>query len=366
MSSVAESHLADVRATSRAAVQPRAIGVWLLCVAALVFLMVVVGGATRLTESGLSITHWSPVSGVIPPLTDAQWQAEFALYQQTTEYQVEHSWMGVSDFKTIYYWEWAHRLLGRIIGLAYALPYFWFMLRRRIPQGFHARLWGLLALGGLQGFIGWWMVSSGLVNRTDVSHYRLTVHLGVAFCIIAGLVWTALDLLCDRRVPANAGLQRAGKAMLCLLVLQVIWGGLVAGLNAGFAYNSWPLMNGYVLPPEALGMEPVWLNLTENTAMVQFIHRMLAYGLTGIGLWLVWQATGPQKARRLGGYATLVLAALGIQMLLGIATVLHAVPVWLGTAHQGGAVVLLASVLLFTHRAFGRGYVDGARAHGTG
>ena len=230
--------------------RPNAIANWLLAVALLVFCMVVVGGITRLTESGLSITEWKPVSGALPPLSEAQWINEFAKYKATPEYQQINNGMAMADFKFIYFWEWAHRLLARLVGVAFALPFIWFAIRRAIPAGYVKRLLPLFALGGLQGAIGWWMVASGLVDRTDVSHFRLAAHLLLALFILAGLVWTALDLKALARDPAANASRFGGFAfgVAAILFIQLLFGAYVAGMNAGSVSNSWPLMNDRFVP----------------------------------------------------------------------------------------------------------------------
>lgn len=325
----------------------RAIARWLFAVCALIFVMVVVGGATRLTESGLSITHWSPVSGVIPPLTEAAWQKELALYRATPEYQQINRGMSLDQFKAIYWWEYIHRLLGRVIGLAFALPFAWFLWRQRIPAGVTPKLAGLFVLGGLQGALGWWMVKSGLIDRPDVSHYRLTAHLGLALIIFGLTFWLALSLRVGRGSRSGAPLARHGWLVLALLALQIALGGFVAGLNAGFAFNTWPLMGETFVPDGLFTLAPWWLNLLENPITVQFNHRILAYLLVAVALVWAWRAWSIRAHRPL---FLLLGAALAGQMLLGIFTVILGVPVWLGTAHQGGAVVLLAAVLLLLHR----------------
>jgi heme a synthase len=328
----------------------RPIANWLFAICGLIFLIVVVGGATRLTESGLSITHWSPVSGVVPPLSEAQWQAELALYRQTPEYQQVNKGMTLDQFKQIYWWEYIHRLLGRVIGLAFAVPFLWFLVRKRIPEGVTPKLAGLFVLGGLQGALGWWMVKSGLVDRPDVSHYRLTAHLGLALFVFALTFWLALTLRNRLDRSGDATLAQLGWVVLGLLVLQIGLGGFVAGLNAGFAFNTWPLMGETFVPEGMATLSPWWLNLLENPITVQFAHRMTAYVLFFVGLGWAWRAwRSPDAGSR--PLAAMVLAALLLQMLLGIFTVIYGVPIWLGTAHQGGAVILLAVILLLQHRS---------------
>lgn len=317
---------------------------WLVGVAVMIFLMVVVGGATRLTESGLSITHWSPISGTIPPLTPDDWQREFALYQQTDEYRLEHAWMQLADFQQIYWWEWGHRVLGRLIGMVYALPFFWFLWRGQLPRTLVPRFWAMLALGGLQGAIGWWMVASGLVGRTDVSHYRLAVHLLMALLIFSLVLWTALDLR-PGQGSASRSLKAASLFTLALLPLQIGLGAFVAGLNAGYAFNTWPLMGDRFAPDGLWTLTPLWLNLVENPVTVQFLHRCLAYGVFAVGIYasaLAWRAGFRMRGLALAG-------TLSLQVVLGIAALLSGVPVWLGVAHQAGGVLLLASALWVAH-----------------
>ncbi|MEQ1688611.1 MAG: COX15/CtaA family protein [Sphingopyxis sp.] len=313
---------------------------WLLFVALCVAMMVVVGGVTRLTESGLSITQWNPVSGAIPPLNDGDWAREFALYQQTTEFQTVNRNMDLAAFKQIFFWEWFHRLLARMVGLVYALPLAWFAWKRAIPTGFGPRLVGLLLLGGLQGAVGWWMVASGLVGRTDVSHYRLAVHLNLALLILGAIMWTARDMLLAARERQGARTRIAAPValVLAILLMQTIWGAFTAGLNAGFAFSSWPLM-GDTLFPSGVVMTAPWAgNLIDNPIVVQFIHRWLAFA-AGAGLfWLAY------TTRR---YGSRVLAAtlaglIVVQITLGIATLLSGVALSIAVAHQGVAALLVA------------------------
>lgn len=320
--------------------RPLALVRWLYAVAGLIVLMVVVGGITRLTESGLSITEWKPVTGTIPPLNDAQWAAEFAKYQRIPEYQLVNRGMTLAEFKYIFFWEYIHRLLGRLIGVAYALPLAWFALRRAIPRGYGWRLFALLMLGALQGVIGWWMVTSGLAVRVDVSHVRLTVHLMVALVILAGIVWTALDLraLARTRSAVPARMTAIGWIALALLFVQLAYGGLMAGLNAGLASDQWPLMNGRLVPTESFGAARA---LIDDPFVVHFIHRWWAF-VAFAGLMVLARA-----AKRVGTRPASIAihSAVGIQILLGIATVMAGVPIWLAALHQFvGALLLIAAV----------------------
>lgn len=312
---------------------------WLWAIAALVAGMIMLGGATRLTGSGLSITEWNVVTGVFPPLTDAAWLAEFEKYKVIPQYQQINKGMSLADFKVIYFWEWAHRLLGRIIGFAFALPLAFFWWRGKIDRALGWKLVGLLFLGGLQGFIGWWMVASGLSVRTDVSQYRLAVHLTLACMIFAALVWVATTLL-----PKRESAGRRGKAFALLLIVlslvQVFLGAIVAKTNAGLTFNTWPLIDGVFHPKsEQLWLlQPWWRNIFENVMAVQFNHRMTAYLLwfaaLGYALYQVRYAASRE--------AWLLFALISAQAVLGILTLLYAVPFSLGLAHQAGAVVVLA------------------------
>ncbi|MGX1305940.1 cytochrome c oxidase assembly protein subunit 15 [Amorphus suaedae] len=326
-----------------------AIRAWLLCVAALIVLMIVVGGATRLTNSGLSITEWKPIHGLIPPLSQAQWQEEFAKYQTIPEYQLINKGMSLDAFKGIFWWEWAHRFLGRFIGVAFFLPMVWFWARGQVPGWLKPRLVGLLCLGGLQGAVGWWMVASGLVDRVDVSQYRLAIHLTLACIILAAIVWTAESMrirVAARLDPLPGGLRATARTGLGLVLLQIFLGGLVAGLDAGMVYNTWPLMDGALIPSGLLFQDPWWINAFENTLTVQFDHRLVAYVLLAFAVFQWWLARrlAPESnaARRAGIFAALVV----FQALLGITTLLAVVPLELGLAHQFiAAVVLWAAVV---------------------
>ncbi len=334
----------------------RQVAAWLLACCALVFAMVVVGGVTRLTHSGLSITEWQPIVGALPPLSAAEWNEAFAKYQLTPEYLQVNKGMALAEFQRIFWWEYFHRLLGRLIGVAFLLPFLWFLARRKIPSGYGLRLAGIFALGAAQGALGWYMVRSGLVDDPRVSQFRLTAHLGLAFLIFATMLWCALSLLSPRSLssnsasPAAASLRRWAVVVAGLVFLQAIAGGMVAGIHAGYAYNTFPLMNGAVVPAEILALEPWWKNFFYNMATVQFDHRLLAWLLAIVVPVLVWRVVrnddSPGKAR-VG--ALLLLGMLAVQVTLGILTLVHVVPLPLAALHQAGAVVLFALALGLAH-----------------
>jgi len=328
--------------------RPLALSNWLMLVALMVLAMVVVGGITRLTESGLSIVKWEPISGALPPLGDAAWQAEFAAYRNSPQYQLVNTGMSLADFKTIFFWEYVHRLLGRTIGLVFALPLAWYAWKRAIPKGYGWKLVAILALGGLQGAIGWWMVASGLVDRPEVSHVRLAIHLLTALAIFSACLWVALDLRALARDPEArpARMPTAGIWALCALVLQLMYGAYVAGLDAGFAYNSWPKMGDEWFPAATPMMAPWLRNLVDNPIVVQFIHRWLAWAVAALVALLA--AIAWQKGRR--RHAAALILAVALQISLGIATLLSGVAIPLAAAHQGMAVLLLATLLTTAHR----------------
>ena len=319
-----------------AVARPRAVAEWLFGVAALVFAMVVVGGITRLTESGLSITRWDVVSGTLPPIGDAAWAAQFDAYRASSQYRLLNAGMTLAAFKGIFFWEYVHRLLGRVIGLAFALPLLWFWVRKAIPAGYKPRLLALLMLGALQGTVGWWMVSSGLVDRAAVAHERLAVHLTLALTIMAGCLWTAFDL---RRTAANG--PRPHRWVLpfaALLTVQIIWGAFVAGMRAGHASDTWPLMFGRLVPQELVSSAR---DLIDSPVTVHFLHRSLAYAVAAAALVIavrLWRAGAGVRALALGGAVT-------AQFALGVATVLSGVAIPIGVAHQAcGALLVAASV----------------------
>lgn len=342
------SGLGVIRSTGSGAARPIAIANWLIAVAVIVVLMIVIGGITRLTESGLSITEWRPVTGAVPPLNAADWQAEFARYQRTTEFQTVNASMTLAAFKAIYFWEWLHRLIGRVIGLAFALPLAWFALRRAIPPDYGWRLVALLALGGLQGAIGWWMVTSGLVGRTDVSHYRLAVHLMLAFLILGALVWTVCDLrtLARDATTRPARLKPVIAALLGVFALQLVWGAFTAGLDAGFASADWPQMSSSSWVP---GSTVNGIRAAIDTPdWVQFVHRWWAWATAGALVMLAIKAIHAGQARRPAIALKLLVA---LQIMLGIATVLSGVALWIAVAHQLVAALLVWFAAQCAHQA---------------
>jgi cytochrome c oxidase assembly protein subunit 15 len=351
MAAISGAHAAGETVPSTGAVRG-----WLALVALLVVAMIVVGGATRLTDSGLSITEWQPLLGAIPPLTDAHWQEAFAKYQQIPEYHQVNKGMSLADFKVIYWWEWSHRFLGRIIGVVFALPLLAFWALGRLPRGMAGKLVGVLALGGLQGAIGWYMVKSGLVERVDVSHYRLALHLGTAFLILALVVWLALDLgarpVAIRLDTLTRAQRRTAGMLFGLLFLQVLLGALVAGTKAGLAYNTWPLMDGRLVPDGLLSLSPWFMNPFENVATIQFDHRMVAYVIAALALWHALSLRGVDDERVILSASVLALGVLA-QIGLGVWTLLAAegsIPIGLGLAHQGFAAVLFALSVWHLHR----------------
>lgn len=325
---------------------PVAVAAWLFACCALVLAMVVVGGITRLTHSGLSIVEWQPLIGAIPPMNDAEWQAEFAKYQRTPEFIQRNFDMTVEGFKGIFWWEYIHRLLGRLIGAAFLLPFLYFLATRRIDRPLGWKLAGIFVLGGLQGAMGWFMVASGLVDDPRVSQFRLTAHLTLAFVIYAAMFWVALGIVSHGRAGAPPRLRRMATAVLVLVFGMVVTGGLVAGIRAGYAYNTFPLMNGHFVPPEILMLEPWWRNFGYNMATVQFDHRIIAWSLAllvPVTWFSVRRTRGLPPVAMLAAHA--VLAAVAIQIALGISTLLLRVPLVLGAAHQGWAVVVLTTAL---------------------
>jgi heme a synthase len=340
----------------------RAVALWLLGCCAMIFAMAVIGGITRLTVSGLSITEWQPVTGILPPLSAASWAAEFEKYRQIPQYRLLNDGMSLGDFKTIYLWEYVHRLWGRLIGVVYAVPFLYFLLRRQLPRQLLPPLAGILLLGFGQGALGWYMVESGLADRVDVSQYRLVAHLALALAIYAVTLWIALGLLspADPKIPspphggrkgaaAGSGWRRAGEALIGLVALTILAGGFVAGLHAGLTYNTFPLMDGSFVPTGYAQLQPFIRNWFENIPAVQFDHRLLAMTTAAavLLLWLCGQRARLPRPARLALHA--LLAAAALQFALGVAALLLIVPIPLAAAHQAGAVLLLTAAIIWRH-----------------
>ncbi len=338
----------------------RAVRGWLIAMAALIFAMVLVGGATRLTESGLSIVEWKPVTGTLPPLNDAQWTAAFEAYKTIPQYREMNAGMSLSDFKTIFWWEWSHRLLGRFIGFAYLVPFLFFLWRGAFTPELKRRLWIIFGLGGLQGAVGWWMVASGLTQRTEVSQYRLAAHLMLALTIFAAIVWTLRRLRDLPRPPETASVKWTGIALLVLTFVQIYFGALVAGLRAGRVYNTWPEIDGAFIPSAArLFFEtPWWRNFFDNVLTVQFTHRMTAYALLALALLHVIQTVRAQASRPVVTGAVALVVAISLQAVIGIVTLLYQVPIVPALAHQGVALVVLTLAVFQVDRLTARGTVE--------
>ncbi|MBM73975.1 MAG: heme A synthase [Proteobacteria bacterium] len=328
------------------------IGKWLICLCVMVFFMIVVGGLTRLTQSGLSMVDWRPLMGVIPPIGQEAWEEVFEAYKQYPEYQKINMGMTLAEFKPIFWFEYSHRILGRLIGMVFAIPFLYFMMKKMIPRGLYPRLGILFFLGGLQGVIGWWMVKSGLVNRPDVSHYRLTVHLGMAFMLHVLLLWTALSQLRIQQVGENTQKSYLGVMALVLcgcVYVTVLSGGLMAGLNAGAQFNTFPLMAGQIIPKGLFIQEPWYRNLTENLMTLQFNHRYFAK-TTGVGVLVLWFLARKESLTKTARLAlTLSVGMVFIQISLGIATLLSIVWLPLASLHQTGATVLLSLLVWLAH-----------------
>lgn len=325
---------------------------WLLTGCLLIFTMVVVGGITRLTHSGLSISNYKLISGTIPPLNNMEWQEAFNLYKQYPEYQKLNNQFSLQDFKNIYFWEWLHRVIGRFIGLVFFIPFIYFLIKKQLSKPTIKKAIVLLCLGGFQGFLGWYMVKSGLVDNPDVSHYRLAAHLTTAFITFAYTFWVALDLMFPNKKEVNIRFRNLIRFSLVILLFQIIYGAFVAGLDAGFIHNHWPMMSEGKFMHETVYIEqtPIYKNFIEGKSGVQFVHRILAYIVVGLIL-LIW---GNSKKLGLNTYQlkgiNSLLIIVGIQFLLGVLTILLQVPVWLGVAHQIGAFFLLSAMTFTLHR----------------
>ncbi|WP_127139258.1 COX15/CtaA family protein [Flagellimonas oceanensis] len=325
---------------------------WLLTGCFLIFVMVLVGGITRLTHSGLSISDYKLIHGTIPPMNEQEWQEAFELYKQYPEYQKLNYHFGIEEFKDIYFWEWLHRVIGRFIGVVFIIPFLFFLITKKLDRPTIKKCLILLFMGGFQGFLGWYMVKSGLVDRPDVSHFRLAAHLTTAFLTFAYSLWVALDLIYPKRKEINKNIRNLIRVGLVLLLLQIIWGAFVAGLDAGFIHNHWPLMSDGKLIHETVYIEqqPVIKNFFEGKSGVQFVHRYLAYIVVGF-IGLIWFRTRktPRTTLQEKGLQSL-LALVFIQFVLGVLTLVYAVPLWLGIAHQIGAFFLLAAMTFTLHR----------------
>ena len=335
--------------------------VWLFVVAALVCVMVSIGGATRLTGSGLSITEWQPIIGTVPPLTDAAWQEAFDKYRQIPQYQNLNKGMSLSEFKFIFWWEWSHRFLARLVGVVFFVPFVFFLATGRISRALAPRLGAVFLLGGLQGFIGWYMVRSGLSGRVDVSQYRLALHLSLAVLILGAILWIAMGLRrpAARRATERLPGYRVAAAIVGLVFLQIVAGAFVAGMKAGAGYNTWPLMDGRLIPEGLFALYPRWANLFENALTVQFNHRLLAYILFVAVAWQVWRVVQRTEHGPAQMSAMALLLAVIAQIALGIWTLLARVPIELGLAHQAGAVAVFWIAMWHLHalspqRAAGR------------
>lgn len=331
----------------------RSVRVWLGVVAAMIVVMVLVGGATRLTESGLSIVEWRPVTGTVPPLSAQAWNEAFEAYKLIPQYQQINRGMSLDDFKTIFWWEWSHRFLGRAIGAAFLLPFLFFLWRNALPEALRSRLWLIFALGAVQGAVGWWMVASGLSDRTEVSHYRLAIHLMLALAIYAFIVWTLVRLSSNGLQHAvSAALRWSVNAFVGLVFLQIYFGALVAGLRAGRVFNTWPQIDGAFIPSAArlFFEQPWWRNFFDSMLTVQFTHRMLAYLLTACALAHLAHAIYSRADSAIVRGALLIAGATILQAVLGILTLLNAVPIDLALTHQAGAILVLTLTLLQAQR----------------
>ncbi len=332
---------------------PRLVGVWLWCVAALVFAMVLVGGATRLTQSGLSIVEWQPVTGTVPPLSDADWRAAFDQYKTIPQYQQINRGMSLDEFKTIYWWEWSHRLLGRLIGVVFLVPFLWFLWRGWVDRRLALALAGIFGLGAVQGAVGWWMVASGLTERVSVSQYRLAFHLTLACTIYAALVWTADRVMSGVRPQPSRRLAVSAAALVVIVLAQIYLGALVAGLHAGLIYNTWPLIDGSIVPRTAdlFFIAPAWRNFFENALTAQFDHRMLAYAIVVLALLHFVDVMRTAGARSLALTAGFLCVAVIVQAAIGIVALLQSAPLDLALAHQAMALVVLTAATLHAARA---------------
>lgn len=319
----------------------RAVRLWLTAVYLMIFAMVLIGGITRLTGSGLSMVEWRPLMGALPPLSEAEWQRVFGIYQQSPQYAEVNHWMGLADFKRIFFWEYLHRLFGRLIGIVVMVPGLYFLARRRLRG--RAAKWVIASFvfGGLQGVLGWWMVKSGLVDRPEVSHFRLAAHLSLAFFVGAWIWWLMLDLRVTQPRDGDRGLRRLTWLFIAILAVQIVYGAFMAGTRAGYMYRTWPDMHGEFWPTGALGLPEG--NLLSNPIFIHFFHRTLAWGVLALGLVVAWKARYARKAAWFLGLSLL------LQFVLGVGTVVMGMPIAMAAAHQGGAFLLLSAALMVAH-----------------
>jgi len=333
----------------------RSVRAWLIVVAALVVCTLMVGGATRLTESGLSIVEWKPVTGTVPPLTDAEWSRQFEAYKTIPQYREMNRGMSLTEFKTIFWWEWGHRLLGRLIGAVFLLPFLWFLWRGFLSSELKRKLWIIFVLGGAQGAVGWWMVTSGLSGRVSVSQYRLAIHFMLALLIFSAIVWTLRRLQARPPSVAPIRVKVTGRILLALLFLQLYFGALVAGLRAGRVFNTWPLIDGAFIPSSArlFFEQPWWRNFFDNTLTVQFTHRMIAYTLVALAIVHAIDAIRSRSSPAVVTGALWIMATMIFQAVVGILTLLNQVPIDLGLAHQAVAIVVLTLALFHVERLGG-------------
>ena len=325
---------------------------WLLTGCLLIFIMVVVGGITRLTHSGLSMTNYKLISGTIPPMNEVEWQAAFDLYKQYPEYQKINSHFTLEDFKDIFFWEWLHRVIGRLIGLVFFLPFLYFLITKQLSGPTMRKSIVLMALGAFQGFLGWYMVKSGLIDNPDVSHYRLAAHLTTAFITFAYTFWVALDLMFPERKEINSAFRNLVRAGLIILMLQIIYGAFVAGLDAGFIHNHWPLMSEGKFMHETvyIEQEPLYKNFIEGKSGVQFAHRILAFVVVFMIFWIYRRSRHLKRTNLQNRGVNILMILVGLQFVLGVFTLILQVPVWLGVAHQVGAFLLLSAMTFTLHR----------------
>ncbi len=342
-------HASTAQSPGRTAPPTRGVVVWLWIVYGFIGAMVLIGGITRLTGSGLSMVDWHPLMGALPPLSEPDWLAVFERYKSSPQYVQVNHWMTLGDFKQIFFWEYFHRLFGRLIGVVFFVPWLYFTLRGQLRGQWAVRAFIAFVLGGLQGLLGWFMVKSGLVDVPAVSHYRLAAHLSLAFFVGAYIVWLALDMRPGGQRPGDRRLRRSGWALIGLLTVQIVYGAFMAGTRAGYMYRTWPDMHGVWVPGDVLAMSPAWLNLFENPDTINFVHRTLAWFVAGFAVWLAIAAFRRADATRHRVAAVLLGGGVLVQFVLGVLTVLYGVPVALGSAHQLGAYALLTAALMVVH-----------------